>query len=129
VTILISTAYLDEAERCTRLALLHRGELRYCDTPDALRKLLPGAMVVISSEEPARVRDGVARAAGVSAVRVVGDGVRALVDDAARRIPEIERALRALPGKHGPAAVSEASIEDVFVALLQSDPPGDEKIP
>jgi ABC-2 type transport system ATP-binding protein len=129
VTILISTAYLDEAERCTRLALLHRGELRYCDTPDALRKLLPGAMVVIPSEEPARVRDGVARAAGVSAVRVVGDGVRALVDDPARRVPEIEQALRALPGKHGPAAVSEASIEDVFVALLQNDPPGDEKIP
>jgi ABC-2 type transport system ATP-binding protein len=125
VTILISTAYLDEAERCTRLALLHRGELRYCDTPDALRKLLPGAIVVIHSAEPARAQDVVARAPGVSSVRVVGDGLRARVDDPVRRIPEIEQALRTLPGKHGPVTAGEASIEDVFVALLQSDPPAD----
>ena len=129
VTILISTAYLDEAERCTRLALLHRGELRYCDTPDALRRLLPGAMVVIPSSEPARVQDAVARAPGVSAVRVVGDGVRALVDDPARRIPELEQALRALAGAHGPVAAGEASIEDVFVALLQGDPPAEASAP
>ncbi|HUJ86411.1 MAG TPA: ABC transporter ATP-binding protein [Burkholderiales bacterium] len=125
VTILISTAYLDEAERCTRLALLHRGELRYCDTPDALRRLLPGAIVVVHSGEPARVRDALARAPGVSAVRVVGDGVRVLVDDPARRIPELEQALAALPGAHGPAAAGEAGIEDVFVALLQGDPPAE----
>jgi drug efflux transport system ATP-binding protein len=129
VTILISTAYLDEAERCTRLALLHRGELRYCDTPDALRRLLPGAIVVVPSGEPARVKDVLARLPGVSAVRVVGDGVRALVDDPARRIAELEQALGALPGAHGPAAAGEASIEDVFVALLQGDPPADASKP
>ena len=37
VTIVISTAYLDEAERCDRLALLHGGRLMYCDTPRRLK--------------------------------------------------------------------------------------------
>ena len=49
VTILISTAYLDEAERCTRLALLYRGQLRYCDTPRRLKELMPGIVLTIAA--------------------------------------------------------------------------------
>ena len=44
VTIVISTAYLDEAERCNRLALLHGGRALYCDTPAALKEHMPGAL-------------------------------------------------------------------------------------
>ena len=43
ITILVSTPYLDEAERCHRVALLHEGRLLALDTPDALRAQLPGA--------------------------------------------------------------------------------------
>jgi ABC-2 type transport system ATP-binding protein len=38
VTILYSTSYLDEAERCKRVGLLHKGQLLRCDTPDAVKK-------------------------------------------------------------------------------------------
>jgi drug efflux transport system ATP-binding protein len=43
-TILISTAYMDEAERCSRLALLHAGGIRHCDTPARLKRAMPGAL-------------------------------------------------------------------------------------
>src|SRR5579864_8958019 len=46
-TIVISTAYLDEAERCNRLTLLHSGHALYCDTPSALKQHMPGALVAI----------------------------------------------------------------------------------
>ena len=121
VTIVISTAYLDEAERCNRLALLHRGELRYVDTPDNLRKLLPGQVVAVTSGEPGRAQQTLVGMPGVSAVRVLGDGVRALVDDQLRRIPEIERALKAGGVSFGGVAASRTSVEDVFVGLLQND--------
>jgi ABC-2 type transport system ATP-binding protein len=42
ITILMSTPYLDEAERCTRVALLHEGRLLACDDPSRLRAALPG---------------------------------------------------------------------------------------
>ena len=42
VTILLSTAYMDEAERCSRLALLHAGEIRQCDTPARLKQAHAG---------------------------------------------------------------------------------------
>ena len=38
MTILYSTSYLDEAERCKRVGLLHKGQLLKCDTPDAIKK-------------------------------------------------------------------------------------------
>ena len=58
VTILITTAYLDEAERCNRLALLHSGRVLYCDTPTALKQRMPGALVVVSSPSGREVTAG-----------------------------------------------------------------------
>ena len=43
ITILMSTPYLDEAERCSRVALLHEGRLLACDEPSRLRAAMPGA--------------------------------------------------------------------------------------
>jgi ABC-2 type transport system ATP-binding protein len=56
VSILTSTAYLDEAERCHRVALLHEGRLLFCDTPSRLKERLPGAVVAVRSAEPRRLR-------------------------------------------------------------------------
>src|SRR5208282_1620872 len=105
VTILITTAYLDEAERCNRLALLHNGRVLYCDTPAALKQRMPGAVV--------------AELEGVSNVILVGDGVHAVVDDAALRIPELRSALQRGNVAFADIAVAAPSIEDVFVALLE----------
>jgi len=120
VTILISTAYLDEAERCTRLALLHRGALRYCEAPDALRRRLPGFLVRVVANQGDRVRDVIAAMPGVTSVRVVGDGARAIVDDARARIPEIESRLAARAVPFERILPESVSIEDVFVTLLQA---------
>ena len=54
ITILVSTPYLDEAERCHRIALLHEGRLLALDTPDRLRAQLPGQMVELIVADQAR---------------------------------------------------------------------------
>ncbi len=118
VTILISTAYLDEAERCNRLALLHGGRVLYCDTPVALKRHMPGALIVITSSAGREVRAAIADLAGVSNVILVGDGIHAIVDDARVRIPELRQALETNHIPVSDIAVGEPSIEDVFVALL-----------
>jgi ABC-2 type transport system ATP-binding protein len=123
VTILISTAYLDEAERCTRLALLHQGRLRYCDTPQALKARMPGALLVIPSNSARAARDAVAGLAGVMSVLLVGDGIHAVVDDRDKRIPEIQRALEAKRIPFGSIEQGVPSIEDLFVGLLRQEEP------
>lgn len=121
VTILISTAYLDEAERCTRLALLYRGRQKFCDTPGRLKERMPGALVTIASPQARAARDVIAPCDGVSGVLLVGDGVHAVVDDDVRRIPELRSALEAAGISFTTIVRAEPSIEDLFVALLKDE--------
>ena len=121
VTIVISTAYLDEAERCTRLALLHNGRLRYCDTPQKLKKLMPGGLVKVRSSDPRAARDVLVPLPGVSSTMLVGDGVHAVVDDSARRIPEIRDALQSRNISVSDVAAIQPGIEDLFVGLLGNE--------
>jgi ABC-2 type transport system ATP-binding protein len=120
VTIVISTAYMDEAERCNRLTLLHQGRALYCDTPAALKQHMPGALIAIASIAGRAVREAISGQPGVSHALLVGDGVHAMVDDADERIPELQKALEQAGVAFSSVAVAAPSIEDVFVALLES---------
>jgi ABC-2 type transport system ATP-binding protein len=120
VTIVISTAYLDEAERCNRLTLMHSGRALYCDTPAALKKHMPGALIAITSVDGRAVRSAISGQAGVSQVLLVGDGVHAVVDDAELRIPQLREAVRLAGVPVSDVAVAVPSIEDIFVALLET---------
>jgi ABC-2 type transport system ATP-binding protein len=121
VTILISTAYLDEAERCNRLALLHRGRALYCDTPAALKERMPGAMLAITSPQGRAVRDALADQPGVTRTILVGDGVHIVVDVADLRMPQLRGALAHAGIAFTNIAVATPSIEDAFVALLENE--------
>ncbi len=123
VTILITTAYLDEAERCNRLALLYHGRVLHCDTPAALKQRMPGAVVAISSNSGRAARSAIATHAGVSNIIFVGGGIHAVVDDAALRIPQLREALQTQNAPFDDIAVAAPSIEDVFVALLEDEGP------
>jgi ABC-2 type transport system ATP-binding protein len=118
VAILTSTAYLDEAERCHRVALLDRGRLLFSDTPENLKQRLSGAVVSILSPEPRRVEQALEAAAGVRTCVLVGDGAHLVVDDAARRIPELRAALAAAGIPFDELRRVEPSIEDLFVAAV-----------
>lgn len=117
VTIVISTAYLDEAERCHRLALLHEGRLLECDTPQALKAAMPGMILSVVSRSARKAREVVGRCPGVRNTMLVGDGVHALVDDAARRAPEIAQALVSAGISFEAPTQVQPTIEDLFVTL------------
>jgi drug efflux transport system ATP-binding protein len=118
VAMLISTAYLDEAERCDRLALLHRGTMMYCDTPAALKSRMPGAMLEVASPEPRKVREIALRLEGVRSVLLVGSGAHVQVDDAGRRTAQLAQALSGAGVEATRIAEVAPTIEDLFVALL-----------
>jgi ABC-2 type transport system ATP-binding protein len=113
--ILISTAYLDEAERCHRVALLHLGKLLFCDTPAHLKEQFPRGVLAITSPEPRRVRDTLEHAAGISTLVMTGDGVHVVVDDPARRVAEFQARLSNAQVPFDEIIAALPSIEDLFV--------------
>ncbi len=121
VTLVISTAYLDEAERCMRLALLHRGRLDYCDTPARLKALMPGHVIHVASPASREVRTLLVGMDGVRSVLLVGDGAHVVVDDAPKRIPDLRAALDRAGIAVSEIVQTEPSIEDIFVALLDHE--------
>ena len=120
VAMVISTAYLDEAERCDRLALLHRGAMIYCDTPAGLKARMPGAMLKIIAVDPRRVRDAVRAMAGVRDVMLAGIGVHVHVDGPAR-LAQIAATLAQAGLAVSRIDVVAPTIEDLFVSLLEKE--------
>lgn len=118
VAILMATAYMDEAERCSRLALFHEGEIRYCDTPARLKAAMPGALLAIMTAQPRALRDVLAGKPGVLGVLLMGDRVHVRVDDAAQRTPELQLLLATREFAEARIETADPGIEDVFVALL-----------
>jgi len=120
VTIVLSTAYMDEAERCSRLALVSAGEIRHCDTPERLKQAMPGALLTVATADARGAFAALEGAAGVDGRLLMGDQVHVRVDDAAVRLPELRALLSAKGIADAAVTQIEPTIEDVFVALLGS---------
>jgi len=118
ITILMSTPYLDEAERCTRVGLMSAGRLLRVDGPGSLKQTMRGEVVEVVCQP---VRPAFAILKGHPAVREVqmfGDRLNVVVDDAGRDLPALVSALQA----SGIAIQSQRrivpSLENVFISLL-----------
>lgn len=119
ITIVMSTPYLDEAERCSRVALLHNGQLLALDTPDQLRRSLPGALFEVIAPEHRRAVAALRTLPDVANVQTFGerahvrltgaeDGAADRLADELRRSGVDVTSVRQVP----------PSLEDVFVTRL-----------
>ncbi|MGB8260693.1 MAG: ABC transporter ATP-binding protein, partial [Terracidiphilus sp.] len=121
VAILTSTAYLDEAERCHRVALMHRGRLLFSDEPASLKARFGKGVLSILAPSPRAVRDALEKAEGISSILLTGDGLHVLVDDAERRIPEFEARLRQAGLAVDSMRQVAPTIEDLFVDAVGAE--------
>lgn len=115
VAILTATAYLDEAERCHRVALLDHGKLLFCDTPDNLKANLGKGVLMIVSQDPRRARAVLRGSAGISSLSLRGDSLRIVVDDPTLRAVPFESALRGANVTVDSIQQVKPTIEDLFV--------------
>jgi ABC-2 type transport system ATP-binding protein len=119
VAILISTSYLDEAERCHRVGLLYRGRMLFCDHPDELKKRFPGSVFVIRAQEPELIRDALSTFTIARNILLFGDRVHVFVDDASRQLPELRAHLDAEGTSYDTIEQVAPSIEDLFVSAVE----------
>jgi ABC-2 type transport system ATP-binding protein len=118
VTILLSTAYLDEAERCTRLALLDRGKLLAAGTPEQVKQLMRGSILEVRTPQPREASAILRQAMAEATVGLFGDRVHVLTQDAQAAPPRIRQALTDHHVPFDEIRPIEPSLEDVFVSAL-----------
>lgn len=114
VTVVVSTAYMDEAERFDRLVLLHQGRIVALDAPEALEAAFDGVMLAVETSEARTARDVLARLPSVRHVALFGDRLHVAVADAAAG-PDVEAALRAAGLDVRDIRPVVPSLEDVFI--------------
>jgi ABC-2 type transport system ATP-binding protein len=79
VTVIVSTAYLDEAERCDRVVFLHEGRVLALDDPTALQASLPGRVLEVRATDARKARDLLRDRPEVQRASLFGEAVHAVV--------------------------------------------------
>jgi ABC-2 type transport system ATP-binding protein len=125
LTILLTTPYLDEAERCTRVALVDHGRLLTMDAPDTLRATEAGVLVEVVAEPRRQAVEVLRTLPGVAEVEAFGDRLHAtlpggdpaagqgLADDIAARLRQAGIEVRS-------ARPATPSLEDVFIGRVRN---------
>ncbi len=118
VTIFISTAYLDEAERCHRLALIHQGRLLARGTPGEIKSGMKGELWELRCEPRMKARERLAGLPGVKTVGIFGDRVHLLLEEGGEIQGNLE-ILKAAEVECRSWKRIRPSLEDVFISTIE----------
>jgi ABC-2 type transport system ATP-binding protein len=123
ITVFVTTAYLDEAERCNRVGLMDRGRLVRCDAPEALKQQLNEVCYEVEARDQRAAREYLKRQEGVMSVEVSGAALHVLVSPSGASLEKLRQGLAQATFRQIPP-----SLEDVFIAVLrQAEKPQAEK--
>jgi len=118
VTVVVTTSYLDEAERCNRVALLNRGLLMDCDTPDSLRERYEGRVFACHCRNRALVRQHFLKQPEVISAEAAGDALHVCIHS---HVDVTTDLLPNLPPGIDQFEPIPPSLEDVFIAMLTEE--------
>jgi ABC-2 type transport system ATP-binding protein len=117
ITIVLTTPYLDEAERCSRIGLIHRGRLAAADAPAGLKSLMKGTVVEVVCDESRRAFAALKNVSGVREVQLFGDRLNLVLDDPERHWAGIEARLKGEGIAVLDRRVIPPSLENVFISV------------
>jgi ABC-2 type transport system ATP-binding protein len=119
VTLFVSTPYMDEAERCSRVGLMFDGNVIVCDTPERIKGLVEGELLELRPDQLREASGIIAGLPGVLEVQTYGDLLHVFVDDATGRASEIEAALDAASITINGLRQTRPRMEEAFISLIR----------
>ena len=110
-TLLFTTHLMDEAERCHRLAILNEGVLVALDSPEALKSRVGGDVIVLRTQEPQQLSEGITKKFGRLAT-ALDNTVRIESPNGHELIADL---VESFPGRIDAITLSKPTLEDVFI--------------
>ena len=120
ITIVMTTPYLDEAERCSRVGLMNRGSLMACDAPPNIKALMRGIIIEIVCEKIRQAFRVLKPLAEVLEVQLFGDRLNIVVEDEKKDFPRIRSVLQQQDIEIMAWRVIPPSLENVFISMMTS---------
>jgi ABC-2 type transport system ATP-binding protein len=121
IAIVMSTPYLDEAERCARIALMNKGKVMVVDTPQNIRESMLGEVIEIICDQIRKAASILKAHALVHDVQAFGDRLNIVLDDVKRDFPQVEPALREANIHIAESRVINPSLENIFISLMSRE--------
>jgi ABC-2 type transport system ATP-binding protein len=119
VTLFVSTPYMDEAERCSRVSLMFDGSIIVCDTPERIKGLVEGELLELRPERLREASQLIVDLPGVLEVQTYGDLLHVFVDVAMERASDIEGVLRKAGIAVEGLRQTRPRMEEAFISLIR----------
>lgn len=118
-TILVSTPYMDEADRCSRVGLMYEGRLMRCDEPQAIRNEIEGDLIELQAVDWQAAHAEAESFPGVREVQTYGESIHLLVDSAETRLPQIRKHLREAGLEYHTLRQATPRMEEAFISFIR----------
>jgi len=119
-TIVVSTPYMDEAERCNRIGLLFKGQLIECGTPREIKAMVKGQVIEFHPDRLEAARALLAHQPGVLEVQVYGTLLHVFVEDADQVWPRLQATLNEAEIKIDAVRLIHPRMEEAFISLIHA---------
>lgn len=118
-TILISTPYMDEADRCTRVGLMYQGRLIKCAPPQEIRTSIEGELIELIPSDWKQAQQLIEQIQGVNEIQIYGESLHILVDSVDIQLPQIKSTLNEHDIKYHNVRQTSARMEEAFISLIK----------
>jgi len=119
ITIFVSTPYMDEAERCSRVGLMYRGRMIVYGAPDRIKGLVAGELLELRTANPRRAEEVIGQSEGVLETQTYGDLLRVFVDSVTRRQDSLQETLAAAGIEVIGLRQTRPRMEEAFISLIR----------
>ena len=119
ITLVASTPYMDEAERCSRVGLIYQGRLVVCDTPEAVKAMTEGELIALWPSDVRRARAALTGLAGVLEIQTYGDQLRVFCRDTDGLMASMADTLAAAGVEVQDMRRARPRMEEAFISLIQ----------
>jgi ABC-2 type transport system ATP-binding protein len=123
-TILVSTPYMDEADRCSRVGLMYAGKLIICASPKEIRAKIQGELIELYPTDWRATLTVLQNLPGVLEIQTYGEALHLLVDSSAIRLDQIRSELDRQGLAYQGLRRAHARMEEAFISIISQQEAG-----